>query len=99
MYRTEVQPGDYISYPQRKKSDTYMRTAKVLSVVERKLKEEKTQIVLKVAMAKAPRDYERKQGNWDTKIVKTTVSVTHLVTVLPKSYIQNDRRYKCLLDV
>jgi hypothetical protein len=99
MYRNQIQPGDYINYPQRKGSATYSRTAKVLDVVERQLEGEKPSMVLKVAMAKAPRDFERREGNWDTKIVKTTISVTHRTTILPKSYIQNDRRYKCLLDV
>ncbi len=100
MYRNIIQAGDYINYPLRKKSDTYSRTAKVLDVVERNLDGEKPQMVLKVAMAKAPRAHERRGGEWPkTKVVKTVVSVTHRVTVLPKSYIQNDKRYACLLDV
>ena len=99
MYRNIIQPGDIINYPIRKKSDLYMRTAKVLEVTERKLEGESKQTVLKVAMAKAPRDDERKAGNWDTEIKKQTISVPHRTTILPKSYIQHDRRYKCLLDV
>jgi len=99
MYRNIIQRGDIINYPIRKRNDTYMRTAKVLEVTERKLEGEKKQSVLKVAMAKAPRDYERKIGIWDTKIVKTTISVPHRTTVIPKSYVQNDKRYACLLDV
>jgi len=98
-YRNRIQAGDFIVYPVRKTSDTYVRTAKVLAVVERQLEGEKPEMVLKVAMAKAPRAWERRAGNWDTKIVKTTVSVPHRATVLPKSYVQNDRRYACLLDL
>lgn len=99
MYRNRIQAGDYIAYPVRQGSDTYMRTAKVLAVRQRELPGEKPEVVLSVAMAKAPRDWERKAGNWDTKVVKTTVSTPHRATILPKSYIQNDRRYACLLDI
>jgi hypothetical protein len=100
MFRNIIQPGDYIAYPQRKKSDTYSRTAKVLDVVERQLEGEKPQMILKVAMAKAPRAHERKGNEWPkTQIKNTVVSVTHRTIVVPKSYIQNDKRYACLLDV
>ena len=99
MFGNIIQQGDYINYPVRKKSDTYMRTAKVLDVINRQLEGEKPEVVLKVAMAKAPRHYERALGNWDTKVLKTTVSVPHRTTILPKAYIQNDRRYACLLDI
>ncbi len=99
MYRNRIQAGDYIAYPCRQGSNTYMRTAKVLAVKERSLAGEKPETVLSVAMAKAPRDWERKAGNWDTKIVKTTVSVPYRTTVIPKAYVQNDKRYACLLDV
>lgn len=100
MFRNIIQPGDYITYPIRKGSDTYSRTAKVLEVVDRQLEGERPETVLKVAMARAPRASERKGNDWPaTKIVKTTVSAIHRTTVVPKSYIQNDRRYACLLDV
>jgi hypothetical protein len=100
MFRNIIQPGDYITYPLRKKSDIYCRTAKVLDVVERRLEGEKSETVLKVAMAKAPRAHERRVLPWPhTKIVKTTVSAVHRTTVVPKSYIQNDNRYACLLHV
>lgn len=99
MYRNLIQAGDYIAYPVRTGSDTYMRTAKVLAVKERTLEGEKPEVVLSVAMAKAPRDWERKAGLWETKVVKTTVSVPYRATVIPKSYVQNDRRYSCLLGV
>ena len=99
MYRNIIQPGDIVTYPLRKGSDTYMRTAKVLEVKQRQLEGEKEETVLRVAMAKAPRNWERKAGNWDTKIVKTTISAIHRTTIIPKSYVQHDRRYKCLLDV
>jgi len=99
MYRNRIQPGDYISYPGRKGSDTYMRTAKVLGLRRRHFVGEEPEVVLSVAMAKAPRHFERAAGNWNTKIIKTTVSIPYRTTVLPKSYVQNDRRYACLLDV
>ena len=101
MYRNRIQPGDIINYPIRKKSDTYMRTAKVLEVTERELEGEGKQPVLKVAMAKAPRASERRRGQeWPpTKIVKTVISVPHRTTIIPKSYVQNDKRYACLIDV
>lgn len=100
MFRNIIQPGDYITYPQRKRSDTYCRTAKVLEVVERQLEGESPEMVLKVAVALAPRANERIGKEWPpTKIKKVTVTATHRTTVVPKSYIQNDRRYTCLLDV
>lgn len=99
MFRNRIQTGDYINYPVRKGSDTYMRTGKVLEVRERTNPGEKPEIVLSVAMAKAPRHFERKAGNWNTKVVKTVVSVPFRTTIVPKSYIQNDKRYACLLDI
>jgi hypothetical protein len=91
MFANVIQAGDYINYPGRRGSDTYVRTAKVLNVVERRLEGESPEMVLKVAMAK----YDGKI----TKIVKTTVSSPYRATVVPKSYIQNDYRYNCLLYV
>ena len=99
MFYNRIQVGDYISYPARKQNDMFMRTAKVLKIKERTLNGEKPEIVLSVAMAKAARHYERAVGIWKTKIVKTTVSVPFRTTVLPKAYIENDRRYACLLDI
>jgi len=100
MYRNVIQAGDYINYPVRKKSDTYMRTAKVLKLRKRQLNNEsQPTVVLDVAMAKSPRHFERRAGNWGTKIIRTTVSLPHRATIVPKSYIQNDRRYNCLLNV
>jgi len=99
MFRNRIQAGDYINYPCRSKSDLYMRTAKVIEINTRQFPGEKAETILKVALAKAPRYFERADGNWDTKIVKTTISVPHRTTIVPKSYIQNDKRYSCLLDL
>ena len=99
MFHNRIQAGDYINYPGRKGNDTYMRTAKVLSVKKRQLVAEKPEVILSVAMAKAPRHWERAAGNWNTKIVKTTVSVPFRTTVIPKAYVENDKRYACLLDI
>jgi len=99
MFSNIITEGDYISYPGRKGSDTYMRTAKVLNVTERTTVFDKKEYVLKVAVAMAPRWAERKKNpNAKTKIVKVTISNFQRSTVIPKSYIQNDSRYKCLLE-
>lgn len=77
-----------------------MRTAKVLDVRSRiSVVDKKSEVVLSVAMAKAPRANERRNGNWDTKVVKTTMSTPYRATIIPKAYVQNDRRYSCLLEV
>ena len=100
MFGNFIVPGSYIAYPGRQGSDTYMRTAKVLEVTERNLDGDRPETVLKIAVAMAPRYHERKNDpNWQTKIVKTTMSQYYRSAVVPQSYIQHDDRYKCLLEV
>jgi len=99
MFGNFIIKGNYISYPGRKGSDTYMRTAKVLEVTERNLDGDNTESVLKLAVAMAPRWSERKNNpNWETKIVKVTMCQFYRSVVIPQSYIQNDDRYDCLLE-
>jgi hypothetical protein len=97
MYGNEIQAGDYINYPVRRGSATYMRTAKVLEVRTRKNHLDKDECVLSVAVALAPRWSEWKgHGTPDTRIKKTTVSCPFRATIVPKPYIQNDPRYATL---
>ncbi len=107
MFGNFIQPGDIITYPCRKGSDTYMRTAKVMEIAEREVKEPElgqpeVQTVLKVTTCIAPRYSERK-GNpgWrgDIALKATTVSEFYRSVVIPKSDSQNDERYKPLLEV
>ena len=98
MFGNVIEELDYINYPVRKKNDTYMRTAKVLRIRER-ITDHKKETVLDVAMAKAPRWWERKNGDHETKIRKVVVSNPHRCTVVPKYYIANDKRYDLLLKV
>lgn len=101
MFSNIIMSGDYIAYPGRQGSDTYMRTAKVLSVNEEvDAYGDKDGYSLSVAVAMAPRWEERKTNPYaKTRIVKTKITEFHRATVLPKSYIQNDKRYRCLLEV
>ena len=98
MFGTFIGEKDYIVYPCRKKSDTYMRTAKVIAVRERTNHLEEKEIVLDVIMAKKPRHFERAAGQHETTLHKTTVSCPHRCVVVPKHSIQNDRYYKHLLE-
>lgn len=98
MFGTFITAGDYIVYPCRKKSDTYMRTAKVITVRERENHLEEKEIVLDVVMAKKPRHFQRAAGIHETTLHKTTVSRPFRCVVVPKHQIQNDRYYKHLLE-
>lgn len=100
LYGNEIQAGDYINYPVRRGSDTYMRTAKVLGVSTRKNHLDKDEVVLNVAVAIAPRwsDWQGK-GTPNTRIKKTTVSCAYRATIVPKPYIQRDPRYAALANV
>ena len=100
MYGYRHQEGNYINYPVRQGSDTYMRTAKVLRVRERNNHLDNPEMVLDVAVAIAPRAWERK-GDWqkNIRIVKTTVSCPYRATILPEKYIKSDKRYSILLTV
>jgi hypothetical protein len=99
LYGNEIQAGDYINYPVRRGSATYMRTAKVLEVRHSKNHLDKDICVLSVAVALAPRWSEwRGQGTPDTRIKKTTVTCHSRATIIPKPYIQNDPRYATLAD-
>lgn len=94
MFGTLITAGDYIVYPCRKKSDIYMRTAKVLRVRERENHLEEKEIVLDVVMAKKPAS-----GINETTLHKTTVSRPFRSLVVPKHQIQNDKYYKYLLEM
>ena len=100
MYGNIIEPGDFISYPVRTGSATYVRTAKVRGIRQKKNREDKVRSVLDVTVAIVPRWWER-VGNWQEKIVlkKTTVFLPHRATVLPKSYVQKDPRYNKLMEV
>ena len=98
MFGTFIGAGDFIVYPCRKKSDTYMRTAKVLNVRERTNHLEEKEVVLDVVMAKKPRHFERAAGHHETTLHKVTVSCPFRSVVVPKHNIQNDRYYKHLLE-
>ena len=100
MYGNEIQPGDYINYPVRKGSDTYMRTAKVISVDTRKNHLGRDENILRVAVAIAPRwaDWKGK-GTPDTRIARAVVSRPHRATIIPKPYVQRDPRYTVLASV
>jgi hypothetical protein len=99
MFGNYIAKGNYISYPCRKGSSTYMRTAKVINIRERNLDGDNPETVLDVAVAIAPRDHERKANpNWKTRIRRTCVSRHYRSSIVPQSYIQHDRRYSCLLD-
>ena len=101
MFSNIITPGDYITYPGRKGSSTYMRTAKVLKINQKNNPHKDTiDYSLSVAVAMAPRWHERK-GNPEakTEVVNTTITEFHRATIVPKSYIQNDKRYNCLLEV
>ena len=101
MYGNTINEGHYINYPCRKGSDTYMRTAKVLRVRERQNHLDNPMMVLDVAVAIAPRAWERKTKNWEDKVVirKVTVSCPYRSTIVPVSYIKSDKRYRKLLTV
>ena len=93
MFGNRIQTGDYINYPGRSGSSLYMRTAKVLNVKTRLLAGGVPEIILSVAMAL------HDVGGKKTQVTKTTLSVPVKTTVLPKAYVENDKRYACLLDV
>jgi hypothetical protein len=101
MFGNIITPGDYIVYPCRQGSDTYMRTAKVQDVTTRDLEEEGSETVLKATTCIPPRYIERKANpNWRKEVLlrKTTISQFCRATIVPKAYIQNDSRYKQLLE-
>jgi len=102
MYGNKIYAGQYINYPVRKGSNTYMRTAKVLNVRERNSHLDKPQMVLDVAVAIAPRHWERANNkNWeqDVEVRKVTVSCPYRATILPEDYVKSDRRYKVLTTI
>ena len=102
MYGKTIFEGCYINYPVRRGSDTYMRTARVLKVRERNNHLDNPEVVLDVAVAIAPRAWERKNNpNWedDIKIRKVTVSRPYRATVLPPVYVEKDKRYRILNTV
>ena len=76
IYGNVIQIGDYINYPVRYSSSMWMSTAKVLEVMENKLK---------IAVSVEHWDTKIKAKVRKTKI--TYVSNICNVTVLPKSYI------------
>lgn len=100
MYGQVITEGNYINYPVRKGSDTYVRTAKVLKVRERTNHLDRKEVVLDVAVAIAPRVWDRR-GNWEknVRVRKVTVSRPHRATILPEAYVENDRRYKVLSSI
>jgi len=102
MYGQTINEGQYINYPVRNGSDTYMRTAKVIRVRQRNNHLDKPEMVLDVAVAIAPPAWERaKNKNWeqDVHVRRVTVSCPYRSTILPKEYIESDRRYKILSNI
>lgn len=104
MYGNYIQPGDYISYPARQGKDMYVRTGRVLEIDRRQLNEKPAEDTLHLAVAYPPRWDIRKYlpaDQWDVKIRKITIGRNSInrSTILPKSYIQNDSRYDCLLEI
>jgi len=102
MYGSTINAGDYINYPVRKGSSIYMRTAKVISVRQREDHLDNPQMVLDVAVAIAPRAWERASNkNWqdDVQIRRVTVSRPHRATILPEEYIKSDKRYSVLVAI
>lgn len=101
MYGQTINIGNYINYPVRKGSNTYMRTAKVIKVRQRNDHLDRPKMVLDVAVAIAPRVWERaKNKNWeqDVRVRRVTVSRPHRATILPERYITSDKRYRALAD-
>ena len=86
MFGNYILPGNYITYPGRKGSSIYMRTAKVLEIEEKDGYYDNKEIIIKIAVAIEP-----------DRIIKTNISQFQRVVSIPQSYIQNDKRYRNLL--
>ena len=102
MYGNMIHNGDYINYPVRHGADMYMRTAKVVGIRERADHVDNYKTVLDIQVAIAPRDYERADDpNWESKvrIKKTTLYNPHRATIIPKTYIHSDKRYRILVSL
>ena len=94
-YNNYIQKGDIINYPIRKGSWMEMRTAKVIEVTKRQLEGQGEEQIIKAIVAIPP--FSETTGA--TTLKRVTISVSDRVTVLPKAYAQNHKKYKMLLDL
>lgn len=102
QFKTPISVGDIITYPGRKKNDTYMRTARVDDMYEVLDKDGYPITALKVIVAIVPRAKERRTNPlWqeDIKFSKTNIKNTWKSTIISKAQIQHDSRYCGLLDL
>lgn len=97
-YNETIGIGDYISYPVRKGSDMFIRTAKVKDLYEKET-ENGTITALKVTVAIPPRASERQNNRrWRDEIryVESSISVSWRATKIHFDKIANDFRYNGL---